>query len=337
MTSGKEQADIIDNDLDLIRQAEEVIKDDRLLVAARLLRRVKVQTLLNALHHDVLYKAQLLEEVIALHLQPPSQDRPWKKQSESHGHRDTIIHYQFQEMDKSQLKFRIETPIESSLLVPLLAIMNESELYDTWMPQFKFPVKAGVRQSHKLCDKPISRGAQIVQLVFDSPFPWNDREVIFETWGTNCVDDDENPNLFACTGISLNVGAENGLVQAPAKGVTRVDLNFGMVIRPCPPDHPCLAKSKHKYPEGEHLLLFSLTQQMNYHVKMVPLSLINFVTRTMMPVIWGSILKVAEKVRDGKRPEHENLIAEKEELYGWVNRLVGRLFENLEDQVTRLS
>jgi hypothetical protein len=52
---------------------------------------------------------------------------------------------------------------------------------------------------------------------------------------------------------------------------------------------------------------------------MVPQSVINFITRTVIGHIWGMLLKVAEEVRDGDRPKHAEMIEEKADFYKWVN------------------
>jgi len=102
---------------------------ERLLVAGRLLRQVKEVTSLTSLHKAVMKKAEIAQQVIDVHTKPAHGDPTWKKQSETHGNRDTLIYYKVE--GRSRLTCRIETPIEASLLVPLLAVCNESQIYDT--------------------------------------------------------------------------------------------------------------------------------------------------------------------------------------------------------------
>lgn len=311
------------DDEELIRQADLEAEGERLLVAARLLRRVRNQTLLQDIHKRIMQKAKLIEDVIDLHLKPPEQDPDWKKQAESHGKRDTVIYYKVD--GYSKLTCRIETPIESSLLVPLLAVFNESELYHTWMPKWTFPFKMGVRNSQKLKDQP-GRGAQIMQVTIDMPFPLCDREVVYDTWAVDAIDE---LGLISMKGVSLEVGAEDGLVPPPQPKIKRIDFDVGWVLRKCPEDHPCLLKSKHQYPQGEHLILLSLTQSVDAHVDYVPQSLINFCTRTALSGQWGSLLQVAEDVREGRRPDHDKAIQEKQELYGWVSKRMEAMFAKI--------
>lgn len=260
---------------------------------------------------------------------PAEEDTEWKKQAESHGNRDTIIYYKVE--GHSKLICRIETPIEASLLVPLMAVFNESELYETWMPQFKFPFKMGVRKSDKLKEQP-GRGAQVIKVTIDMPFPVADREVVFDTFAVDAIDE---LSLISMKGTSLDVGAEDGLVPPPEPGIKRIDFDCGWVIRRCPDDHPCLQKSKHKYPEGEHLILLSLTQFVDAHVNWVPQSLINFCTRTALGGQWSSLLQVATDVKEGKRPDHAKCIEEKQELYGWVNERIEAMFAKLDQDAAK--
>lgn len=317
------------SDDELIRQAQVEIDGERFLVAARLLQRVNNQDALKPAHQKVIEKAKIIDDIIKTHMIPAEEDTEWKKQAETHGNRDTIIYYKVE--GHSKLTCRIETPIEASLLVPLMAVFNESELYETWMPQFKFPFKMGVRKSDKLKEQP-GRGAQVVKVTIDMPFPVADREVVFDTFAVDAIDE---LSLISMKGTSLDVGAEDGLVPPPEPGIKRIDFDCGWVIRRCPDDHPCLQKSKHKYPEGEHLILLSLTQFVDAHVNWVPQSFINFCTRTALAGQWSSLLQVATDVKEGKRPDHAKCIEEKQELYGWVNERIEAMFAKLDQDAAK--
>ena len=313
------------SDEELIRQADEEIGHERLLVAARFLEKVKNQDLLTKKHHTVIENAKRIQAIIDVHMVPAEEDSTWKKQAESHGNRDTMVYYR---MDGLKLTSRIETPIESSLLVPLLATCNECELYQDWMPRWRIPFKMGVRESGKLKQLP-ARGAHVFQVTVDMPFPITDRQVVAETLACDAIDE---LGLIVMSGKSLEVGAEDGLVHPPDPGIKRIDFDVGWVIRKCPADHPCLKKSKHKYPEGEHLLLVGVTMAVDAHVSYVPQAFINFSTRTALSGQWGALLQVATDVKEGKRPDHDKVIQEKKELYGWVNQRIDAMFAKLEEE-----
>lgn len=94
-----------------------------------------------------------------------------------------------------------------------------------------------------------------------------------------------------------------------------------MLIRGCPEDHPCYPKTeeqKSKLPEGDEIIHIAMRMTVNSHVTGVPMSFINFSTRTVIGSIWGQLLKVAESVRDGDTSLHREKIKEKSELYDWV-------------------
>ena len=52
---------------------------------------------------------------------------------------------------------------------------------------------------------------------------------------------------------------------------------------------------------------------------MVPQSVINFITRTVIGHMWKMLLQVAEEVRDGTRPKFSEAIDAKADFYKWVN------------------
>ena len=45
-------------------------------------------------------------------------------------------------------------------------------------------------------------------------------------------------------------------------------------------------------------------------VRYAPVTLINFVTQTVIGSMWSSLLSVAEQVYDGERPDHQAMIQE---------------------------
>jgi hypothetical protein len=84
----------------------------------------------------------------------------WIKQSESQGKNGVFtIYYKVEE--GARLTCRIESPIPTSHLVPLLSVLNESGLYQEWIPTFRRPVKLGVTSSKQLAA--FSRGHQVIQ------------------------------------------------------------------------------------------------------------------------------------------------------------------------------
>lgn len=307
------------NDGELIKLAEDHVSNQRYIIAAQLLKQVSDPSLLQEKHKEYINMAEVCETVRD-DLNSPLAESGYKKQTELHGHRDTVIYYKVSK--DASMTIRIETPIEESLVVPLLSVFNESDLYKDWMPSYKVP-KLGVHKSEKL--KEIARGHQIIQVVLDMPFPFSNRECIQHAFAVDSIDQDRAIILKI---DSLEEGVHQGLEIPPVeKKMKRVDIDAGFLIRQCPPDHVALQHSNNKYPDGEKLVLLQLVQSVDAHVGGVPLKLINFFTRTVIGRQWGSLLEVAEDVREGRRPAHLEAIQAKRELYDWVEERVKVMFE----------
>lgn len=319
-TSSKKTIEAMDREL--IRQAEEYHAHHRYLAAAERLKGVSDESLLTPLHRHIM---EIAEHAAALKhnlFQDHPEQEGWKKQTEKHGYRDVVIYYKV-DSGSNQIVCRIDSPIESSLLNPFLSVLNESELYYTWMPRYTVPVKVGMSESNKLAE--FGRGHQVVQVKIDMPPLFNNRECIQHACAVDSIEEDKS---IVVSVKSLDTGKHYGIEIPPTeKGYTRVDFKAGVVVRPCPSDHPSLAKSKHEYPADEQLLIVSVQEKIDAHVAGVPMKLINFFTRTVIAAQWISLLKVAEGVRDGKRKEHQEAIKQKTELYSWVSERTKVMFE----------
>jgi len=68
----------------------------------------------------------------------------------------------------------------------------------------------------------------------------------------------------------------------------------------------------------DDLVLVTFSFSVNPKLR-IPQSLINFFVRTAIGHVWGMFLRVAEDVKEGKRPAHSEAIEKKREvLYDWV-------------------
>jgi hypothetical protein len=303
------------DDATLISQAEEHFAEERYLKAAACFKSVRDTGLLTDKHNRIVEMAAMAATVRDVLLLPNPETEGWKKQGETHGHRDTVIYYKVN--PDNAIVSRIETPIESSLLCPLLSVFNETDLFHTWMPKWKVP-RLGVSDS--VCLKEMGRGHQIVKVLVDMPYPFDNRECIQHAFAVDSIEDD---NAIIVKIDSLDTGKHLEIeIEEVAPGYRRVDFHAGILIRPCPPDHPTLKHSKNQYPEGEKLLLVSVVQQMDANIARVPIRLINFFTRNVLGQMWGNLLQIAEDVKNGKRPEHQEMIASKQDLYGWIEKRV---------------
>jgi hypothetical protein len=309
--SDEPEAEDLDlSDDELLVEGERLCNDDQLLPGLRIFRRVKDSSLFTDEQTEWIRRAELME-TLRDNLTAPSSEG-WTKQGESHGKRDFITYYKIE--DGGKLKCRIESVIEASLYVPFLAVMNETDLYETWFPKWRFPFKLGINRSNKL--KQRGRVEQVVQLQVDLPWPIHNREIV--AWGFAEEDADLNRDVGAKL-VTVDDDFDGGLVPPPEKGIVRMDFEMDFLFRPCPPDHAALSKSTAHYPEGENLILLTTVMYCDPKIAFVPHSFMNFCTRTAIGTVWSMILKVSEEVREGKRPVHADLIASKrEELYDWV-------------------
>lgn len=311
-----------DDDHVLIKKADEEAAEERLLVAARLLKKVRDQSLLEPKHHTILRVAADMEIGMKDLLSSPD-DQGWKRQSETHGHYNFMVYYRV-DPQTSQLTCRIDSVIESSLLIPILSVFNESSLFKTWMPSYTKPIKLGIQETNTLQEA--GRGNQIIQIVVKMAWPLATREVVMHVRAVDAIDE---KGIIAIRAESETT-EDNPIIPQPKRSVVRIYIETDGLFQQCPTDHPCLVASKQKeeHPsEEEPMILFSIKTTVDAHVKYVPLSLINFITRTFIGRLWASNLKVAEDIRDGNRPLHQEAIDSKRELYDWIEKRVAVMMD----------
>lgn len=316
----------------LLQEAAEEASQERLFRAGRLLRRAPRSQVLPDKHTQWLEMANECERVVDELMEPPRPTKQgWRKQGELHhdfgSHKlHTLVYYKLHERSAA-ISCRIDSTLEPSLLVPLLSVFNESDLYASWMPSWKHP-KVGVRHSRKLQE--MGRGNQIIHVAADLPFPITNRECIMHCYA---VDDIEDRAAIVIKMKSLDPDQLPDLHVPPTEsGTVRVDLDAGMLIRACPKDHPVLGAATGLPNESSgDLLLFSMYQCVDANVRLVPRQLINFFTRTVLMSMWTTLIGVAAEVRDGKRPEHEQAIRSKPELYKWVAERVTVMLEKVRE------
>jgi hypothetical protein len=108
----------------------------------------------------------------------------------------------------------------------------------------------------------------------------------------------------------------DGLEIPPTKkGYVRMEVQGGFVFEKCPADHP-MRQSTSGDDNDQVLVTFSFAVDPKLRI---PQSLINFFVRVAIGHLWGMFLRVAEDVKEGKRPAHSKAIAAKREaLYEWI-------------------
>ena len=352
---------------DRLQQAQILEQECKIFAAAALLEGIDPKHF-QPVHHDIRKEAklfrQLLQEsaskIIANnnksnnkhdnHLDDDDDDE-WIKQGEQHdGRHDFAMYYKVS--PTNQITCRLETPIEPSLLVPILAVLNESELYQTWIPQYKVP-RMEVVKSEKLCQS--GRVSQTILVETEVPWPIAKRELILkavacddisvDSSDDNNKDDSDNNNnsnnnnnnnnnggsssriLVRIQSLDCEDDGEDGLEILPAKKGVRIKVDGGFVFEKCPMNHPMMAKKQvattsssidHHDNNNNNLILLTFTFSVDPKLSILPQSFLNFFLRTAMRQIWLMFLHVAEEVGDGKRPAHSEAIERKAELYDWV-------------------
>ena len=318
-------AKIVIDDATLIQTADACFAVERLLDSAKALRQVQDKNRLTPKHEWMLKWAEMVESGMHDLLVPPNEEgSDWKKQSETHGHRDFTVYYHYTE--DNHLTCRIDSVIESSLLVPIVSVFNESDLYDTWMPSFKTPFKMGIQESEKIKEE--GRGNQIIRVTASMAWPYKIRECVQHAVAVDVIEDQGAIAIQVLT----EKPEENPDIPEPSPDVVRIDMSCCMLLRGCPQGHPLLAKSRHKYPEGEELILISLKCWVDPYLSGIPVSLINWVSRTVFGRMWSNLLSVAEGIREGNRPQHKDAIDKNRVLYDWIEQRVDVMMEMVKEQ-----
>lgn len=318
--------DKMTDDAELLIKAEELFGEERLLKAAEVLKQVKDQEKLFSDHHKMILRwAEIVDSSIQKMMEDPERDgSPWIKQKEKHGHRDFIVFYQVS--DDNQLTARIDCVVESSLLVPFLSVLNESDLYVSWMPSWERPIKLGIKLSEKL--KLEGRGNQTIHVRAGLMWPFSDRDLFFRVMAVDAIEGSDG--CIAIQALS-QTSEDDPIIPKPTRGSVQMGFSNFFLIRACPSDHPCVTRSKQYVGKAhEPLILISMSMKADPRIDTVPQSLQNFGTRTVLGRMWSTLLNVAEDVRDGKRPEHKEAIDAKRDLYDWIEERVGVMINNLE-------
>jgi hypothetical protein len=229
------------NDTDIIALAHERYRNNKILEAYRLLQNVKDKSLLaGAKEQEICNVATECQIAIADLIEEPDHTTPgsiWKKQGESHGEYDTTIFYK---VENKHLTCRLVTPIQSNLLIPLLSVLNESDLYSDWIPSWTIPFTIGIRTSNQYTK--IGALDQIVHLIANVPWPFLPREVYIQSM---VIDEIDEHNYFAVRLFTVNESDDgdssniiidgNGSrvsIPTPLPTVQRFDFNGVLLFRP---------------------------------------------------------------------------------------------------------
>jgi len=318
--------------------------DDKILLAAHLLHGID-DRFLQPVHYRILKEAAIFKDLLRDNTTPldhSNEKRGWIKQGQHTGRHNFTIHYKMEKSSAGQeLHCRLGTVIHPDLLVPFLSVLNESELYATWLPNYTVP-KLKVAKSEKL--RQSGRVSQVIDVETEIQWPMATRQLILKAVACDNIDsyaeDEKEGHVSECLGkdggrillrlqsLDCENSQEEGLEILPAKkGVCRIIMQGGFTFEKCPSDHP-MAKfaleydAKSAIPKSvkcEDLILITFSFKVDPHLAIIPKSFINFFMRTAIGQMWSMFLNIAEDVKEGKCPAHSEAIAKKREvLYDWV-------------------
>lgn len=319
-------------------------RDDRLLQSARLLRKIcdslvsseeeeeelkdtkekEVKEEKEKLVKYVLEKAKQSESFIEMLREDAEKDSSWETQkSFSFGGRDqTKIYYKTTEND-TKLILRVDQAIKREMLVPVLATLNESQLYASWLPSWTMP-KLKFSRTEKLDQR--GRCSQLLLVTVECPWPFSTREVVLDALA---FDDIDESGVVAVLLNSCDCEDDERVPAIDHKfcQCTRVDFHGGFLFRAIPSEGEAWKKAREKH-EDEMIVsfIFNIDPKISY----VPVSVIQFITRTVIGTLWGMFMKIASKVKNGEMKEHAEAIQSKRlVLYDWVDERVKSMFARI--------
>lgn len=249
-----------------------------------------------------------------------TEEKSWIKKGDNL--RDTIVYYNF-DVSTNILDLRVDSSVERSLLLPILAVLNESDLYKTWLPSWSFPVRFGATETNKLTEK--GKVSQLLHVRVDIPWPLKPRDAMIGAFGFEDID-------------------ANGDLVIKVNSCKTGDVFLGMTVPA--PDDPSIRRSKfsggflfrkdpNPFPEGfekeegdeDERVLVRFTFEIDPQFSYIPQWFLDFVIGTVVRLVSNQFFNVAREVRDGKREQHTNIMKERSEIYDWMLARVNKIFE----------
>ena len=303
-----------------LEKADLYYEQDKLGQVKALLESVDPE-ILEKKHHSMLRRAEEAENLVR-DMKAKPEGGSWVDQGISRGKFPTRILYRLEEGEnKIELRARCETPIKKDLLESLFCVLNETELYKTWLPSFSVP-RFKITECRKL--KQIGRVSQILLVVMELPWPMAAREIVISA---AAFDDIEENGHIGIKLKNIESNDDETVPEATSKTV-RVDIDGGFLFEACPRDHPAMQYVS-KDEEDEHLLV-TFTAVINPNMTILPQSFLNFMVKIALGTSWKILLQIAQDVKDGKKPDHTSAMARKrDEVYDYIKERVETMLATL--------
>ena len=281
----------------------------------------------------VLQKAKQSESFMDMLREDAEKDASWETQKSSFSltssssssqksREQTKIYYKTIEND-TKLIVRVDQSIKRDMLVPVLATLNESQLYASWLPSWTMP-KLKFSRTEKLDQR--GRCSQLLLVTVECPWPFSTREVVLDALA---FDDIDESGVVAVLLNSCDCEDDERVPAIDHKfgQCTRVDFHGGFLFRAIPSEGDAWKKAREIH--GDEMIvsfIFNIDPKISY----VPVSIIQFVTRTVIGTLWAMFMKIANKVKNGEMKEHAKAIESKRlVLYDWVDERVKIMFARI--------
>jgi len=328
------QANLIADLKQRLETATTLASDHKLLLSARLLQGVADEHL-QTIHRDIIREAELFNNLIRDNAATLD---GWTKQGERTGRHNFTIHYKMNDKPPlgRDLSVRIESVVHSDLLVPIISVLNESELYSSFLPNWTVP-KLRVSKSEKLQQR--GRCSQIVNIETEVPWPLAMRQVIIKAVAIDDLDrqdGDVSSGRIVIRLQSLDTDTNNkeGYEVPPTiRGAVRVKVKGGFIIEKVATDHPLVSHALQYYRKSkkdtskEDLVSVTLSFCVDPQLSSVPKPFIDFFVRQAIGRMWNMFLDVAEGVKSGRQKAHCDAISKKRDLYDWVEERTRTMLE----------
>jgi hypothetical protein len=190
----------------------------------------------------------------------------------------------------------------------------------------------------------------------DLPWPMAAREVVLSAAAFDSIEDDGHIGIQLKTIHVDDIGDNNNDDLVPKvddnnndanANAVRVDLDGGFLFEKCPRDHPAMKEflrnkevddedvDEDDNDEKEDCILVTFSAIMDPHMKLLPQSFLNFLIKTALGTAWRMLLRIAQDVKDGKRPDHARAMEQKrQELYDYVRERVDVMLSTMKETTT---